>query len=444
MKEAPCHGEGGIMLSKEENELLSRVGSGTPMGDLMRRYWLPALLSSELPAADCPPVRLRLLGEDLVAFRDSEGRVGILEEACPHRRASLWLGRNEESGLRCIYHGWKFDVSGACIDQMNEPESFAAKVQAVAYPVVEQGDVIWTYMGPRDEMPPAPDFEYTRAQSDHRVVTKVIEECSWLQALEGGIDSSHAPILHRAIASGGAGISTESAFVQGSAPLLEVDITDYGYRYAGVRQLNEDLQYVRGYHFVMPFTQLRPGQNLNRGIDVVERPVVSGHHWVPIDDNNCVVWNWHYSYGDYVLDEEERSMNSSGNGTQHVNFDTFRAYGNRSNDWKIDRDVQRTQTFSGISGINAQDRAVQESMGTIVDRSREHLGPADRAIIATRRLLSEAVRAVEEGKKPLGVSESYYSIRASEKVFDKELPWREVLLPEMYPDGEKTPAVAMA
>ena len=431
------------MLSKEENELLCRVGAGTPMGDLMRRYWLPALISWELPAADCPPVRLRLLGEDLVAFRDSEGRVGILEDGCPHRRASLWLGRNEENGLRCVYHGWKFDVNGVCVDQMNEPVGFEEKVKAVAYPVIEQGDVIWTYMGPAEQMPAPPNFEYTRTGEEHRVVTKVQEECNWLQALEGGIDSSHAPILHRSIANNGTGIAVDSAFVQGSAPVLEVDITDYGYRYAGVRKLNDDQQYVRGYHFVMPFTQLRPGQNVSRGEGVRERPVVSGHHWVPIDDNNCMVWNWHYSYGDYVLDEEERSMNSSGNGPNHVDFSSWRAYGNRSNNWLIDRDVQRTQTFSGIPGINAQDRAVQESMGTIVDRSREHLGPADRAIIATRRLLSEAVRAVGEGKTPLGAGDSYYAIRASEKIFDGDVPWREVLLPEMYPEGEKTPAVAM-
>ncbi len=325
---------------------------------------------------------------------------------------------------------------------MNEPESFAAKIQATAYPALEQGDVIWTYMGPPELTPPPPNFEYTRAQGDHRTVSKVQEECGWLQALEGGIDSSHAPILHRAIASGGAGIAAQSAFVQGSAPLLEIDITDYGYRYAGVRQLNEDQQYVRGYHFVMPFTQLRPGQNVSRG-DTAERPVVSGHHWVPIGDENCMVWNWHYSYGDHVLDEEERSMDSSGNGTHHVDFKTFRAYGNRDNDWHIDREVQRTQTFSGISGINAQDRAVQESMGRVVDRSREHLGPADRAIIATRRLLAEATRGVALGEQPRGVADGYYSIRASEKVFASDVPWREVLLPEMYPEGEKAPAVAM-
>ncbi len=423
------------MLSKQENELLTRVGAGTPMGELMRRYWLPALLSGELPAPDCPPLRLKLLGERLVAFRDTQGRVGILDELCPHRCASLFLGRNEESGLRCVYHGWKYDVDGNCVDQMNEPESFAHKIKATSYPTVEQGDVIWAYMGPAELQPPPPDFEYTRVAAPNRSVLKVWEECNWLQALEGGIDSSHAPILHRALRSGAGGIAPTSAFVQGRAPTLEVETTDYGYRYLGIRPLGESDQYVRGYHFVMPFTQLRPGQNVGR--DGAVRPVVSGHHWVPIDDDNCMVWNWHYSYGDYVLSDEERLMNGSGNGPEHVNFvNQFRAKGSSRNDWLIDREVQRTQTFTGIAGINAQDRAVQESMGTVVDRSREHLGPADKAIIAARRLLAEGVRAVREGEPPQGTGTSYYNIRAAELIFPRTTPWQEVLLPEMYPGAE--------
>jgi phenylpropionate dioxygenase-like ring-hydroxylating dioxygenase large terminal subunit len=431
------------MLSKEENELLCRVGQGTPMGEVMRRYWLPALLSLELAAPDCAPVRLKLLGESLVAFRDTEGRVGILEEGCPHRLASLWLGRNEESGLRCVYHGWKFDVNGVCVDQMNEPNSFADKVKAVAYPTVEQGDVIWVYMGRPENRPPPPNFEYTQVPGAQRAVSKVWEECSWLQALEGGIDSSHAPILHRSFGTGAGGIAVGSAFVRGKAPTLEVDGTDYGYRYTGIRPLDEDQQYVRGYHFVMPFTQLRPGQNVGR--DGSEKPMVAGHHWVPIDDHNCMVWNWHYSYdSNYQLSGDELTMDFSGNGPTHVNAQNeYRAYGNVRNDWLIDREVQKTQTFTGIPGINAQDRAVQESMGGIVDRSKEHLGPADRAVIAARKLLVDAVRDVQQGSQPLGVAPTYYSIRATERIFDAGIPWRERLLPEMYPEGERQVATAV-
>jgi phthalate 4,5-dioxygenase len=429
------------MLSAQENELVTKVTAGTPMGELMRSYWLPALLSSEVPVADCPPVRVKLLGEALIAFRDSNGRMGIVDEFCPHRRASLWLGRNEESGLRCVYHGWKFDVNGVCLEQMNEPVSFADKIKAKSYPAIEQGDVIWTYMGSPEKQPPPPNFEYTRVPETHRAISKVWEECNWLQALEGGIDTSHAPILHRSLsADGRAGISQDTPFVRGGAPTLEVDITDYGYQYSGVRPLGEDEQYVRAYHFIMPFTQLRPQQGVGRG---PERKVVAGHHWVPIDDDNCMVWNWHYSYGDEPLPEHERSFDNSGNGAKHVNSaNEYRAYGNRRNGWNVDREMQKAVNFTGIEGINAQDRAVQESMGTVVDRSLEHLGPADRAIITTRRLLLDALKVVEDGGLPKGAAGTYYNIRASEKVFLRTKPWREVLHPELYPEPELQTATA--
>src|SRR2546428_9899143 len=187
------------MLSPEENELVTRTGAGTPMGEVMRRYWMPAALAWELPLPDCPPIRVKLLGEKLVAFRDTQGRVGLIDEFCAHRRASLFCGRNEEGGLRCVYHGWKFDVTGRCVDMMNEPEelSFKNKTRQPSYPTVEEGGIIWAYMGPPDLQPPLPKFAWTQAPPTHRHVSKVIEECNWLQALEGGIDTSHAPILHR-------------------------------------------------------------------------------------------------------------------------------------------------------------------------------------------------------------------------------------------------------
>src|SRR5215471_5715489 len=187
------------MLAVEDNELITNTNPGTPMGDLFRRFWLPVALSEELPGPDCVPVRVRVLGEDLIAFRDSNGKVGLVDAFCPHRGAPMFFGRNEESGLRCIYHGWKFDVGGNCVDQMNEPEQFCQKIHLTAYPTTEIGGVIWTYMGPRERMPAPPAFEWTQVPETHRHVSKVWEECNWLQALEGGIDTSHAPILHRTI-----------------------------------------------------------------------------------------------------------------------------------------------------------------------------------------------------------------------------------------------------
>ena len=421
------------MLTAEQNERLTRTGPGTPMGEAMRRYWIPALLSIEIPEPDCPPIRVKLLGEDLVAFRDTSGRIGLLSEFCPHRRASLWLGRNEEDGLRCVYHGWKFDVSGQCVDQMNEPGEFdfSKKVRANSYPVEEMGGLIWAYMGPSESIPPLPDFEWTRVPEEQRTLTKVVQECNWLQALEGGVDTSHAPIMHRRLREGVTlpGTPFQSAFVQGSAPLLELDETDYGYRYFGVRQLGEDRRYVRGYHFIMPFTQLRPP-----GLGLAE---VHGHHWVPIDDESVMVYNWYYAYGDGPLAEEAQDPQVSGNSfTTDIDVnDGFRSYRNKSNDWMIDRQVQKTDTFTGIYGINTQDRAVQESMGAIVDREQEHLGQADRAIIVTRRMLQQAIDVVKDGGQPAGISPTYYDLRAAECTIGADEDWRAALMPLMYPTG---------
>jgi phenylpropionate dioxygenase-like ring-hydroxylating dioxygenase large terminal subunit len=426
------------MLTHEENELVTKTGPGTPMGEVMRRYWIPALMASELPEPDCPPVRVQLLGERLVGFRDTQGQLGLLDELCPHRRVSLWLGRNEESGLRCVYHGWKFDVAGTCVEQMNEPAecSFAQKIRIKAYPTVELGGVIWAYMGAREHMPPPPNFEWTQVPESHRHVSKVWEECNWLQALEGGIDTSHAPILHRAISATAtrSGIPLLGPFVRGGAPTLEVDVTDYGYRYAGIRPLEDGQTYVRTYHFVMPFTQIRPQQFRIPGVG--ERPKVAGHFWVPIDDENCMVWNWMYSFGEAPLTEEDRLERGSGNGPDHVDQQTFRSLRHKGNNWLINRHIQKTETFTGIDGINTQDRAVQESMGPIVDRSQEHLGPADRAIIVARRLLLQAIKTVREGCDPLGTDTSYYQARAIEQILPKGAAWRDALLPAMYPASE--------
>ena len=417
------------MLSREENEVVTRVGPDTPMGKTIRRYWVPALLSSEIPNPDCPPARVRLLGEDLIAFRDSEGRIGLLDEFCPHRRVSLYFGRNEECGLRCIYHGWKFDVTGQCIEMMNEPEEFdfKHKVRTTAYPTCEMGGIVWAYLGPAEKMPPLPKFAWTQAPAAHRHVTKVIEECNWLQALEGGIDTSHAPILHRLLTdtSTRGGFKPSSPFVRGKAPKLVVDITDYGYQYAGIRPLDgSDNVHIRTYHFIMPFHQIRPHKT-ESGLQGD-----AGHIWVPIDDENCAVYNWVFT-PDGAMTEEDRMERGLGNGPLHVDPVTFRSKANRSNNYMLDRLVQKTETFSGIDGINAQDRALQESMGRIVDRSKEHLGPADKAIIQARKLLRQAVKSVEAGGAPDGTSTSYYALRAHEAIVRRDADWRAEIVPEM-------------
>ena len=279
------------MLSREDNELLTRVGPGTPMGDTMRRYWIPALLARELPEPDCPPVRVRLLGEDLVAFRDTQGRIGLLDEFCPHRRASLFFGRNEECGLRCVYHGWKFDVDGQL--RRHDERARGARLQGrrSAPPRIPS----WSAAGScgrtwaAAHAPPPPHFAWTRLPERRRHVSKVIQESNWLQGLEGGIDTSHAPILHRRAqrrTRRAPGFKPKDPFVRGKAPTLVVDLTDYGYCYAGIRPLDETDVHVRAYHFILPFHQIRPSRN-GDGV-----PLIAGHIWVPMDDETTMVYNW--------------------------------------------------------------------------------------------------------------------------------------------------------
>ena len=260
------------MLPREENELITRVGPGTPMGNAMRRYWIPACLSSEIAEPDCPPVRVRLLGEDLVAFRDTEGRIGLVDEFCPHRRVSLYFGRNEECGLRCVYHGWKFDVDGNCLDQLNEPpENCSSSTRSTSPPIrrsswAASSGPIWgrpTRCRRRRNSPGR------RCRKPRRHVTKVIQECNYLQALEGGIDTSHAPILHRLLTDNSTrgGMKPSSPFVRGKAPKLVVDVTDYGYLYAGIRPLGDSEMHIRTYHFIMPFHQIRPSRSESGAAD---------------------------------------------------------------------------------------------------------------------------------------------------------------------------------
>ncbi len=452
------------MLTSEQNEKLTRVGPGTPMGDVMRRYWIPALLSWELAEPDCPPIEVRLLGEELVAFRDTDGTVGLVSAFCAHRRVSLFWGRNEEHGLRCVYHGWKFDAAGQCVDMPSEPaeSNFKDRVRIPAYPTYEAGGVVWAYMGPAEKQPAPPLFEWTQVPPEQRALSKVWEECNWLQALEGGIDTSHSNFLHGGRPPGKRYDDNDPrgrANNYSTAPTLEVVPTDYGYSYAGIRDMGPDgTNHVRGYHLVMPWTQIRStGKNH-----------IAGHMWVPIDDYNTMVYNWHYVYepenavGMQALRGEGREGSIPANanplwyrdakmpvgggnefGTDIDVDNDFRSVRNIANKYLIDRHVQKTQTYTGITGINTQDRAVQESMGRIADRSLERLGTTDRAIIAARRFLLQAVEAVARGEDPPGVAPTYYKLRAIEKVLPKDANWFEAMKGELFQLPESEPMASV-
>jgi phthalate 4,5-dioxygenase oxygenase subunit len=399
------------MLKREINELLTQTGPGTPMGDLFRQYWMPAMLAEELPDDDSSPVRVKLLSERLVAFRDSEGRYGLMDEFCAHRGVSLWFGRNEEGGLRCPYHGWKYSVTGQCLEVPSEPENstFCKNVKLTAYPLVRIGDVLWTYMGDPAKQPPLPEYEWVQVPEEQTFTSKRWQECNWLQALEGGIDSSHVSWLH-------SGALNNDPLFKGSKgndynmgdlkPFFEVADAEGGLFIGARRNAEEGSYYWRITPWVMPsFTMVPP-----RG----DHPV-HGHFWVPIDDENC----WVYSF-DYLpvraLTPEERQSMVDGHGVHSENIPgTFRPLRNKDNDYLMDRDAQRRgDTYSGVHGIALQDSSLQESMGPIVDRSKERLVPTDSGIIKTRQRLRKAVLALrDEGTVPPGVDPSHHRVRSA-------------------------------
>ncbi len=419
------------MLTVAENERVTRIGPGTPGGNLLRRFWMPACLSSDLPDRDGTPLRLRLLGEDLIAYRDSDGHIGLVDAYCPHRRAPLFFARNEECGLRCVYHGWKFDRSGTCVDMPSEPAgtTLLAKVKINAYPCFEQGGVVWTYMGPKDKEPPHSDYEWMRAPDSQRHVSKTFEACNYLQGLEGGLDTAHSSFAHNNNLR-----STNELRLRDKAPRIEVERTDYGYTYTSHRSLGPDGTYVRAYHYFLPTGQQR-GQVRTWDGKLTPVPRNFGHIWMPIDDENTWVYNIHYNCDPSaqltpkLIDEHEAEF-----GRAPTDFipGTFRLKRNRANDYMIDRAIQKTKTFTGVAGVNTQDFALQENMGTICDRSKEFLGTSDKAIVAMRRLLLEAIAVVEAGGDPRGLDPaSYRALRAWDNIVPEGADWHRVLAPDL-------------
>jgi phthalate 4,5-dioxygenase len=402
------------MLSVEENEILTRTGRGTPMGELLRRFWLPALLPDELPAPDGEPLRVRLLSEDLVAFRDSDSRLGLISAYCAHRRAHLFFGRNEECGIRCIYHGWKFDVDGNCVDLPTEPaeSNFKDKVKIAAYPLREHGGILWTYMGPKESIPPLPKLTFTQVPAGHRCVMKRFQECNYAQALEGGIDSAHTSYLHttldfyrRSESYQETAKALSARFEKDPESLKPEDLdflfrtvdkaprvmaknTDYGLIVAAQRNLGEQ-HYWRFNQFLLPFYTMPPRSP-------------GGHAFVPIDDTHCWVWTFGCKLDRPYTVEEILGMKRgtvSGPFGAEVDANYFPLH-NQANDFLIDRAVQRSYNFTGIVGTGNQDMAAQVCMGPITDRTQEQLGVTDVGIIEMRRLLLNLAKDLCEGKEP--------------------------------------------
>ena len=417
------------MLTAAENDLLCKVEGNAPMGRLMRQHWLPACLSEEIPVADCDPVRVRLLGEDLVAFRDSDGAVGVIGEHCPHRGASLFYGRNEDCGLRCLYHGWKFGVDGEVQEMASEPADspFKDKVKHIAYPVREAGGFIWVFMGQPGGQPDLmPEFAppvFAPTPETRVSILKVHVRANWAQCLEGAIDSAHSSSLHSTDmppAMVGRSTATATAWQRPStdkAPKLEVETTPYGFKYAAIRRPIRNAEadrYIRITHYVAPITVLIPPNDVYN---------VSQMN-MPADDHNSVLYLMAWSdIGAGVDQEAWRKFTRMRVG---IELDaTYRKRDTAANDYGQDRKAMRLGDFTGIAGFPNQDIAMWETMGSIAGRSDERLGASDVAIVAFRRLMVQAAQAVADGEPAIGtLPGSGLTQRSYEGVVPKATDWR--------------------
>ncbi len=391
------------MLSIQKNDLLTRTGADTPMGQYFRRFWQPVALTEELPEPDGPPLRVTVMGEELVAFRDTKGRLGLLEAHCPHRGANLFFGRNEECGLRCVYHGWKFDVEGKAMDLPNIPPGARHHdtIRAKAYPTREWGRIVWAYMGPEaDVLPELPELEFCVLDDPHRYVTKQLVDCNWAQVMEGDLDTSHFSFLHMPAPSVASNENPDAptgvrrlAWIRNDPiPKFTVLEHDLGFVIGGVRAGDEGENYWRITQYTLPAHGTGPS--------TFPGETYFGFTLVPITDESC----WMYCYGwnpDRVIGDEERAKLQQGHGIIANTGADYVALANRGNDYLIDRDTQRNNTYTGIKGLAEQDLMIQESQGKIFDRTRETLTATDAAVVRFRRLIMAAAEDLaDNGTEP--------------------------------------------
>lgn len=407
-----------------DNELLCRVEGEAPMGQIMRRHWLPACMSEEVHEADGTPIRTRLLGEDLVVFRDTKGRVGVLDEHCPHRGASLAFGRNEDCGLRCLYHGWKFGVDGEIQEMASEPaDSRMRNLKHKAYPTAEGGGFVWVFMGPEADFRPFEPPAWAPSTHVRTSIVKMHAACNWAQVLEGSIDSAHSSSLHSTnmpTAEVAGSTATETSWLRPSndkAPRLEAEVTDYGFHYAAIRRpiVNaESHDYIRTTIFIAPFTVLIPPNDQYNLAQML----------VPIDDVNCMFYwvAWHPTLG---IDPDAWRRFCAAEVGPDLNSD-FTKKRNLANSFQQDRAKMKAGDFTGIEGIPAQDMAMWESMGPIADRSYDHLGSSDVAIVQFRRQMVAAAKAIQAGEPAIGADRpvAHANLASFEGLVSKGADWR--------------------
>jgi len=411
------------VLTPEENKLVTEIGPDTPMGDLFRRFWIPVFQARELVDPDGPPARTRLLGEHIVGFRDTSGRLGILEAACPHRGVDLSYGFNEENGLRCARCGWKFDVEGNCLEMPYEPdeENLRKTVKAVAYGVQEWGGLIWTYMGPKEEFPERPEFEWGRLPENHRYISKFVQECNYLQGLEGGIDSSRISFLYDMLFGDPPTIETtaehlvhgiEGTQEKTTSQTVSIKATEYGLLVGASTDEGKETNAWQVNQWLMPFyTTPKPeGDGL-----------LGCLAWVPVDDKNTMVYVITY-HPDRPMTEEELQTRKSGGGNHpELTEGTYKRKRNKENDYLIERKTSGANPLATISNEFELALVLEESMGAIVDRTKEQLDPNDIAIMETRRMLMKSAIELREGTEPAAAHNgTAYNTRASAIVLQRD------------------------
>lgn len=426
------------MLNSEDNDLLCRVVGDAPMGQLMRRHWTPVCLIEEVRQPDCAPVKARLFGEDLVVFRDTQGQVGVMDEYCPHRRASLVFGRNEEGGLRCLYHGWKMNTKGQVLEMVSEPPSscFKDKVKHLAYPTKEWGGFVWAYMGPTETMPDFRPPAWAPNENVTVTIAKAIIPCNWAQILEGAIDSAHSSSLHSSDmvpARVDSAKATDKTWLRPStdkAPRLQIDNTPYGFRYAALRRpITNSManDYVRSTVFVAPCTALIPPNNLYNVANIN----------VPVDDTTTAFYFIAWGHPATTPDTESwRSFLG-----QRVGVDLDENYvplRNRENKFWQNRDAMKAGNFTGITGFPNQDIAMWVTMGPIANRAEERLGASDLAIVEFRRRMLEAVKAFQAGQPAIGTGDTGITpeVCAFQAIIPKTADWKTVDIKYVWDEHE--------
>jgi len=433
-------------MRAEDNDLLTRVGPGTPMGEFMRQYWIPIAKPEEFVAGG-DPVRLRVLGENFLGFRSPDGTLGVVDHQCAHRCASLFYGRNEEGGIRCVYHGWKFAPNGQCVEMPSEPAEtdYKERVKIKAARVAEKYGAVWIYIGGAEEPPPMPTFEFEKA--GELTVQFLFRECNWLQSLEGDIDTVHAGFLH-------GGHNKKNHFEPGTVdyyryenrhPKYDAMEAPWGTTYCAYRAAGPDDAYYRIGHFLLPFWTMAPSEPLD---------FIRTRAWVPVDDEHSMLIVFSQPMPEW--DPRRKDGSKIWGSTLQLNYlpnttdwyGRYRILENRANDHTIDREMQKTGNYTGLAGIPTQDQMITESMGPIEDRTKEHLGTSDKMIALTRRVILRNILAYREGNlaSPPGSADptTHTGVRGGWVVTPKEIDWLDEFnrrRGETWTDGNIAPLV---